>query len=444
MTQLNVNYKNTYTGIFALNYFTQGVNQSIVAIVIPIYLLNLLTTIDGSAIGFLASISLAPWAIKFLFGILSDKYGTKKLGRRKPYITLPISLGGLIWIIVPFLITANNAIILFTIAGFLINIGTAMGDTAIDGMILDLCPEEKLGKTQGTCWSFRSLGSIVGGPFLAFSISFIPAEFIFIILGVMMMVFSALVLFIKEKTYYEDVEIAKNLKLMFTNKRNWKVYGFAFLNAIVDGVIVLYVSLYVLVQWGLVGAQGASISLLEENINLYFPQAIVAMVIGIGVIFGALIGGYLSDEKSRKLAVYSSFLVTSAALLLMLLPVTLWLLFILSAFLGSTWGWRNSAYSAVAGEVSKQYPEMDSTYFSICNSFANFGTTLGISIVGMIFAAAKGFTGDIYELYIVIFITMAVLQNLGIIFFVMLDPKEYEYKLSEQRQKLREEDELTK
>ncbi|MGV9172377.1 MAG: MFS transporter [Promethearchaeia archaeon] len=436
-------YKKTYTGIFALNYFTQGVNQSIVAIVIPIYLLNLLETIDGSDIGFIASISLAPWAIKFIFGIMSDKYGTKKFGRRKPYILLPISFGGLIWIIVPFLITTNNAIMLFTIAGFLINIGTAMGDTAIDGMILDLCPEEKLGRTQGICWSFRSLGSIIGGPFLAFTILLIPAESIFIIVGVIMILFSTLVLFIQEKTYYEEVEITKNLKVMFTSKRNWKVYGFAFLNAIVDGVIVLYVSLYVLVQWGLVSTQGASISLLEENINLYFPQAIVAMVIGIGVIFGALIGGYLADEKSRRLAVYSAFLVTSAALLLMLIPVALWLLFILSAFLGSTWGWRNSAYSAVAGEVSKQYPEMDSTYYSICNSFANFGTTLGISIVGMIFAAAKGFTGDIYELYVVIFITMAVLQNLGIFFFVMLDPKDYEYKLSKERQELREEKELS-
>lgn len=433
MTKSDMDYKSSYTGIFALNYFTQGINQSIVAIVIPIYLLNLLKTIDGSDIGLLASISLIPWAIKFLFGMLSDKYGTKKFGRRKPYITLPMSFGGIIWIIVPFLITKSNAILLFATAGFLVNLGTAMGDTAIDGMILDLCPEERLGRTQGICWSFRSLGSIIGGPFLAFTISFIPPESIFILLGIIMIIFSSLVLLIKEKTFYEEVEIFKTLKIMFTKKRDWKVYGFAFLNAIVDGVIVLYVSLYVLVQWGLVSAQGASISLLEENINLYFPQAIVAMIIGIGVIIGAVIGGYLADKKSRKLAVYSSFLITSTALLLLLIPVPLWLLFILSALLGSTWGWRNSGYSSVVGEISKQYPEMDSTYFSISNSFANFGTTLGISIVGMIFAAARDFTGDIYLIYVIIFITMAVLQNLGIIFFVMLDPKDYEYKLSEEK-----------
>lgn len=429
MDESKFEFKSYYTGFFSLNYVTQGLNQSIVAVIIPIYLLNILGTITGSEIAYIGSIALLPWGVKFLFGILSDRIGFGKFGRRKPWIIGSLSYGGILWIIVPFLLTPNNAIIVFTVMAFLINIGIAMGDTALDGMILDICPKEKLGRTQGICWSGRSLGAIAGGPIIAVIILFIPIEAVFILLGVAMILFSLTTTIVRERPHPRNIDLGGNLKAMLTKGKNWKVFGFASLNAIVDGVIVIFVALFVLIRTGLVSPEGASISVLDENINLYLPQAYISSIIGVGVIVGAVIGGYFADKKSRRFANFFSFGITSMALLLIIIPVPLIFTLILAAFLGATWGSRNSSYTAVAGEYSKQYPDMDSTYFSICNSFANIGTVLGLTIVGMIFQAAAETASDIYVIFGIVFLSLAILQNLGLIFFLMLDPKDYEFKL---------------
>ena len=137
-----VELKKSYIGIFSLNYFVQGINQSMFTTIIPIFLFYLLfpISVDAGQIASMMSIVLLPFGVKFIYGILSDKFGFKKLGRRKPWIIGPSIVSGLIWILFPFIITASNAMSLITILGVLIVIGVAMGDTAIDGLILDLYP----------------------------------------------------------------------------------------------------------------------------------------------------------------------------------------------------------------------------------------------------------------------------------------------------------------
>ncbi len=50
-----------------------------------------------------------------------------------------------------FLLLATNVYITLLLVGLLANIGISMGDTAIDGLILDICPKQQLGRTHGFC-----------------------------------------------------------------------------------------------------------------------------------------------------------------------------------------------------------------------------------------------------------------------------------------------------
>ena len=56
----DIEYKKTYTGIFSLNYFFQGFTSSMFTVIIPIYLLSVITqeggNITASDISFLAAI----------------------------------------------------------------------------------------------------------------------------------------------------------------------------------------------------------------------------------------------------------------------------------------------------------------------------------------------------------------------------------------------------
>ena len=434
MEEAKTELKRSNIAVFSLNYFVQGINQSMFTTIIPIYLLQLMGSVNAGEIASIMSLVLLPFGVKFIYGILSDKIGLKKLGRRKPWIIGPSIVSGLIWILLTFLLTPDNAMMLIIILGVLIAIGVAMADTAIDGLILDLYPKERLGRVQGICWSFRSIGIIAGGPILVIFILLSGGiiEYIFIGLGFAMMVFSFLTLIIKETVKKIEVNVVENLKIIFGKRKNWKVYIFSLFISICDGVIFVIIPLFILIQWGLVSATGATMDLIGDPtaVDLYAPQALVVSFIALGVIVGAIIGGRISDLHSRKRSIYLSFILTTGSFLLFLIPVIWPVLMIFAFLLGASSGWRNSAFSAVIGQESQLYPEMDSTYYATCNSFTNLGTTIGLQITSILFASLIGL--PTFAIFAVIFLVMVILINIDLIPFKTLDPKEYEINLEKE------------
>ncbi|MHA1489087.1 MAG: MFS transporter [Promethearchaeota archaeon] len=420
-----VEYKNYYIAIFSTNYLFQGVNQSLFAVLIPIFLLTVVGVLDVTAIAFLGTIIGLPWIFKIFFGIIGDKVGSKKFGRRRPWIIAMTSLAGLMWIILGFpgFLTPENAFGMFFLFGFFIFFGVAFSDTILDGLILDICPKEKLGRTSGFCWGLRSVGAIAGGPLLAVLVVLggMSVPTIFMIIGVLMIISSLLTIQIKEPKKYPEVKIILHLKAMFSNKKDIKTYAFALFVAILDMVVILFISIFILIEMNLIAAEGTSLSLTSTDPNIYLYQGNLSMIISIGVVFGAIIGGQVADRMTRKLAVYLAMLISTVSLLLMLLPVPWPILLFFSTLVGVAIGWRHSSYAAVVTGMSKQHPEMDSTYYSVCNAFANFGGIIGMIITGMILSATAS--------YLLVFLFMAIISNLGLIGFLMLDPKDYEVKI---------------
>lgn len=431
MEKSDVEFKKLNISIFSLNYFIQGLNTSMFAVIIPIYLILELKTVASEDIALLTSTVLLPFAIKFAYGILSDKFSFKKLGRRKPWIIGPISISGLLWVILPFIITPKSVFMTFLISGVFIILGVAIADTAIDGLILDICPKEQLGRTQGICWGVRSVGIITGGPLIVAIYLLVGGNImlIFIGLGIVMISTSLTILFIKEIITPKDIDIIANLKLIFGKVKNWKVYTYSLFNSFGDGVIFVFLSLFIIIQTPLLGAEGATIEILSTNTDLYTANAFISFIIGLGVIVGSLIGGYISDLKSRKISVYISLLITCSSLLLLLIPAPVPILIFFAFLIGASSGWRISSFSVVIGQISTQYPKVASTYYATCNSFANIGTVLGLQITGFLFASLIGF--DSYMIYSIIFLFMAFLSIIGIIPFRTINAEEYELNLDE-------------
>jgi len=221
-----IEFKNYYIPIFNINYLFQGIDQSLFAVIIPIYLIQFIGVLDAAALAFLGSIIMLPWIFKVFFGIIGDKVGSKKLGRRRPWIIAMVSFSGIIWIILgtPNLFTPENAISIFTIMGILIFVGVAFGDTIIDGLLLDITPKEKLGRASGLNWGLRSVGAIAGGPAFAFLVvsGSLSVPSLFIVIGILTIASSLLTLLIKEPKFYPEVKLGTHLKDMFNNKRDLK------------------------------------------------------------------------------------------------------------------------------------------------------------------------------------------------------------------------------
>ncbi|MFX0141735.1 MAG: MFS transporter, partial [Candidatus Hodarchaeota archaeon] len=261
-------------------------------------------------------------------------------------------------------------------------------------------------------------------------------ETIFIVLGILSIIFGWLTLIIKHGETTKDREIFTNLKIIFKKRENWKVFLFSTFMATTSGVIFLFIALYILIRAGLVNPVGATIETLETELNLYQPQAFITLIVSLGVLVGSFVGGRVADKVSRRIAVFSSLLLTTVALLLLLVPIRSILVFILLIFafiVGSSSGWSTSAFSAITSEYAKQYPDASSTYFSITTSFFNLGALIGLNVTGMLFRTVSAITLDVYVIYGIIFIFMIVLADLAILPFMLLDRKQYEYKLVEVR-----------
>ena len=434
MEEKEYQFKNTYTLIFSLLYLIQGITQSMFMVIIPIYLLEILGSVEASTIAFLGSIIMIPFIIKIIFGALSDKYGIKKLGRRKPWILGALIFSGLVVMFLPTLVNANPSavIAIIILVGFFSMFGLAMSDTVIDGFILDITPKSQLGRIQGATWGFRSAGIVLGGPAILLFMYVMPLDLIFIMLGILTIVFAIFILFIKDIEEPRKVNYLSNLKLIIGKGKNWKLFIFSFFTAIIDGVLFSVISLYILIRAGIIAAEGATIEMLEAEINLYEPIAFISAIAGGGILLGAILGGYVADKKSRRIAYYLSLVLITSSLLLLLIPVPVVILLIFVIIVGSASGWSHSSFGAIASGYSREYHEVRSSYFALSASFVNFGTMLGLVLTGIIFDSMSEITSDTYLIYSVVFIFMAILSNIGIIAFLTLDPKIYEHKTKKQ------------
>ena len=423
-----VEFKNYYTAIFSTNYLFQGIDQSLFAVIIPIYLIQFIGVLDAAALAFLGSIIGLPWVFKVIFGVIGDKVGSKKVGRRRPWIIAMVSFAGLMWMIlgIPGLFTKDNAITVFTVMGLLIFFGVAFGDTIIDGLVLDICPKEKLARVSGFNWGLRTVGAIAGGPALAILvIGGLSVPTLFTIVGILTILSSLLTILIKEPKEYPEVHVGLHLKGMFNNARDWKTYAFAMFAAIIDSVAILFVSLFILINMNLIESIGTSLSLTSTDPTIYLFQGSITAIMAVGVVFGAIIGGQISDRIMRKMSVYLAYLITTIAFLLMLIPTTWPILLFFSTLIGCAMGMRHSSYAGVVTEISKQHPEMDSTYYSLTNAFANFGGVFGLTFTGIILGT--------FASYLAVFLFMAIISNVGLIGFLMLNPKDYEVKLTKKQ-----------
>ncbi len=155
-----------------------------------------------------------------VIGLGNDKWGSKKYGNRFPWI-FGFGVFGAVWwfILAAYLPTGGSIYILLAFYYFMIAMGTAFSDTALDGLILDVTPKETLGRIQGYTWMCLLLGMGAGGMLLGLiflTLNLVPL--LFVITGALMIVASLLTKLVKEPPLEEVSEryIGRQLKSIFS------------------------------------------------------------------------------------------------------------------------------------------------------------------------------------------------------------------------------------
>jgi PAT family beta-lactamase induction signal transducer AmpG len=142
-------------------YVSQGLPDGFVRTGLKTYLIR-----EGAStaqVGSLIAMVSWPWAVKWIWGPMVDRFGGSSLGRRRPWI-LAAQLGmGLTLAAILLIPDLPNSVRLLGLAVLLINCFSSMQDVAIDALAIDLLPEQERGVANGLMFGSADIGRFLGG-----------------------------------------------------------------------------------------------------------------------------------------------------------------------------------------------------------------------------------------------------------------------------------------
>ncbi|MFX1258411.1 MAG: MFS transporter [Promethearchaeota archaeon] len=428
-------YKKSYSYIFSSFYLVQGLHNGIWGTVLAFYLIINIIRLDEALLFMVTAMTALPWSLKFFIGMINDKYQiSEKFGRRFPFICIFGTFGGVWWIIMGLYLPLEVSMVylILMIYGILINIGLAIADTALDGLILDVTPKGMLGRVQGWTFGMLVFGHMAGGYIIgiSFIILSLPIPWLFMIEGLLMIIVCFTPYFIEEELISsEKFYVWKKVKDIVRKKVNWKVFTFSIIDRI-DGIIIgTFYGLLVWMSLGLIKLEGTTVTYLlsDQGLELYLVSFFFSILSVIGILLASFIGGKLAD-KNRRHAIYFGHLVYIPWLFF-----SIFLIGIVGAIIGYiTFAFSNTlinvANQTIRGDMSKKDPETKATYYAITISAANFGMMLGALIGGLIFIILVLYGANFTLIYFIVAIICVGVQLLSFWVFMTIDPAEYEFE----------------
>lgn len=436
-----LSYKKSYSYIFIFFYFVEGFIQGIPMLVFPPYLASVLGNQYDIAqwliISFIGNI---PWIIKLIVGFFNDKWGTKKFGRRFPWIISFGTFGGVWWITMAFNLPSGQAIYgSMALYFFMTQLGMAFADTALDGLILDITPKERLSRVQGYTWMVMLLGMGAGGMLLGFTfLALNMIHVLFVLTGILAILSSIFPYFVKEGAIIEisTKKWSKDLLTIVTKGRNWKFFAFNLTGAIQSAVLLTFFNYVILISMGVINVEETTLSLLSGT----SPAAYLAwgsvfyFSNGLGTVIGSVIAGKFGDRSRKKTmsGVYFAYIPFCLISIIPFIFITDFLLALLIGFIfqvifGTVEGALTVSSQTLRGDISKKwYPSLKSTYFALMISLANAGQRLGELFGAIWLAFLSLFAINYYSIYFIIAVFCVISLTISFLIFRTIDPKEYE------------------
>lgn len=298
---------------------------------------------------------LFPWYLKAVYGFLSDNFRIGRFGRRKPFLIFAALLSFYGWTTLELYKSVNLG---FIISALALALGSAISDTVIDGLGVELTPTEYISRLQGTSWAGRGIGIGMTGIVSSLLVKYFGWKTMIDVSAFfgIAMVFSVLIL--------PESPVSANLNL-----RN----SLSSISSMLSGSISKL--LYILFS-------GASLTIIPLfsfllNNDLGYPVenfAIPSFLFSIGVFFGSYSMAYLfikNETKAKILLIHLLFLTTIVFGMIaaeLRYPYLVNIFFVASGF-GT--GLVESYQLKVIQELSPE--DVESTAFAIWTGISNVG-----------------------------------------------------------------------
>ncbi len=362
--------KNLRYAIFSIVYLHQGFIEVFMYTYMALYLLSFGVSI--LVIGLTIAIGTSPWLFKIFYGMASDRKGSKRWGRRIPYMLVSSFFAAILFfMLIP--INPFTAWVLFTSIIFAANFFNALCDTATDGFVVDTTSPEKKGSVQSLCWGSKFVGYVTAAILVGFMVEIFSWTIYFVFMGLFLLLPIPLFFITREPPYEIPEKFPlQDFKDTFKKKLVWIV-----------------IILFIISEFGLWIVLAMLPLFLSLELKLSLSLVGIVMAAGyFGFLIGCLVSGPILDRLSRRksIAISLLFLVVITILVSQTLNILMAFIFIILA--GFSWGIFQIAKMMLSMDLCKK--SISATMYSILMSLINLGGTLG-TIVGAILVVTFGF-----------------------------------------------------
>ncbi|KAE8679132.1 putative folate-biopterin transporter 4 [Hibiscus syriacus] len=183
--QLKTAFGLAFLWLVCLIYYTQGFRSFVWTSIS--YQLKDRLKLSPSASQFVLSVSIFPWSIKPVYGILSDCIPIRGK-KRIPYLVIATVTSLVSWLILGINSSARNSMWHLMVLLTLQNLGSAMADVVIDAMIAEAVRSEKAsfaGDLQSLSWLSMAFGGVCGSLLGGYALNNLEINIIFLLFSVL-------------------------------------------------------------------------------------------------------------------------------------------------------------------------------------------------------------------------------------------------------------------
>lgn len=264
-------------GLIAALYIAQGLPFGFFTQSLPVLLRQ--QGLSLTDIG-LTSLLALPWACKFLWAPLADRWYVKRLGRRRSWL-IPIQGFTILVLLAAAWLDPNDSLKPIFIVVFLCNLLAATQDIATDGMAVQLLSPAERGLGNGIQVAGYRVGMILGGGALLILFEELGWKTSFQLMALLVFLCSLPVLFFNERQYLEQHQAERrSLVLRFLRR---------------PGVLAWLAVIIIYKLGDAIGAGMVRPFLVDLGLGLADIGWLLGTA-GFGAsLFGALLGGWLTS-----------------------------------------------------------------------------------------------------------------------------------------------------
>lgn len=178
-------------------YVGQGLPVGLFFYAIPTWLAA--NDVSAVLIGGYVGATALPWTLKFVNGFIMDRFTFLAMGKRRAWL-----IGAQLIMVFGFVLGALlnpgfSDIALLTTISFLINAATTFQDVAVDGLAVDLVPDDERPRANGLMFGGQAVGIAIGAALSGHLMSKFGASAAFLSIGALVALALALVLVARER-----------------------------------------------------------------------------------------------------------------------------------------------------------------------------------------------------------------------------------------------------